>query len=170
MSVSLWRIGATQGKYRADDLSGAGAAAVGGRYNGLGTAVVYTSVNVALTVLETVVHFGVGAKAHSNKYLVEIEVPDDVFAARMTMDIAHLKQAGGYPFWDAVPFALHAQPVGDQWVAAGASLLLELPSAVVPHAGVPDRNVLINPAHADFRRVKIVRTEKFIYDPRIVAL
>jgi len=168
MSVSLWRIGTTQGKYRADDLSGAGAASIGGRYNSLGTAVVYASVNVSLTVLETVVHFGVGAKAHSNKYLVEIEVPDDVFDARQTMDIGQLK-AAGYPFWDAIPFAAHAQGVADNWVTAGTSLLLELPSAIVPHAGIPDQNVLINPAHADFHRIKIVRTERFIYDPRIAT-
>jgi RES domain-containing protein len=169
MSVSLWRIGTTQGKYRADDLSGAGAASVGGRYNSLGTAVVYASVNVSLTVLETIVHFGVGTKSHSNKYLVEIEVPDDVFAARETMDIEQLK-AEGYAFWDAIPSGQHAQPVGDNWITAGTSLLLELPSAIVPHPGVPDQNILINPAHGDFHRINILRAEKFIYDPRIAAL
>ena len=65
--VSLWRIGTTAGKYRADDLSGAGAAAVGGRYNSPGTPVVYASASVALSVLETVVHFAARASQQANR-------------------------------------------------------------------------------------------------------
>ena len=166
MSVSLWRIGTTVGKYTANDLSGGGSAAVGGRFNSIGTAVVYATLNVATAVLETVVHFGVGAKAHSNKYLVEIDVPNDIFEAREKMDIAQLETAG-YRFWDAIPFSESSQPVGDLWVKAGTSLLLDVPSAILPHAGIPDKNILINPAHADLPRLQITRTDKFIYDPRL---
>ncbi|MFJ3460381.1 RES family NAD+ phosphorylase [Achromobacter spanius] len=163
--VSLWRIGTTAGKYRADDLSGAGAAAVGGRYNSPGTPVVYASASVALAVLETVVHFAARASEHANRYLIELAVPNGLFEARQSLSLAQLQD--DYPFWDAVPFAEASQAVGDNWVASGVSALLELPSAIVPYRGVPDCNYLINPAHPDAENIVVVRRERFVYDPRL---
>jgi len=163
--ISLWRIGTTAGKYRADDLSGAGAAAVGGRYNSPGTAVVYTSSSVSLAVLETVVHFGARASAQANRYLIELSVPLQVYEDRQILTVEQLER--DYPFWDAVPFAEASQAVGDNWVASGVSALLQLPSAIVPCSGVPDCNVLINPAHPDAGRIQVARREKFVYDPRL---
>ncbi|OZI74912.1 RES family NAD+ phosphorylase [Bordetella genomosp. 12] len=164
-TVSLWRIAATVGKYRADDLSGAGAAAVGGRYNSAGTAVLYTSSSVALAVLETLVHFGIKASEHANRYLVELQVPQAVYDARQVLSVAQLRRQ--HPFWDAVPFAEASQRIGDDWVRAGKSALLALPSAILPHQGLPDGNILINPRHADAAKVRVLRCEKFIYDPRL---
>lgn len=168
MSVSLWRIGTAFGPYLADDLSGAGAAKVGGRYNSVGTAIVYTSSNVALTVLETVVHMAVKAPVRaSNRYLIEIEVPDAVYTARETLSIADLAKKKIH-FWDAVPYSDAARQIGDKWARRASSLLLEVPTAIIPYKKVPDLNVLINPSHPDFGQLKIVRREKFVYDPRIV--
>ncbi|ANY16264.1 RES family NAD+ phosphorylase [Bordetella pseudohinzii] len=164
-TISLWRIAATVGKYRADDLSGAGAAAVGGRYNSAGIAVVYTSSSVALAVLETLVHLGVKAGGQANRYLVELHVPLPVYEARQTLTVAQLRRQ--HPFWDAVPFAEASQRIGDEWVRAGKSALLALPSAILPHQGLPDGNVLINPRHADAGAIRVARCEKFIYDPRL---
>jgi len=164
-SVSIWRIGTTAGKYRADDLSGAGAAAVGGRYNSAGTPVVYASASVALAVLETVVHFAARASEQANRYLIELAVPRAVHEARQTLSLTQLQE--DYPFWDAVPFAEASQAVGDNWVQSGVSALLELPSAIVPYRGVPDCNFLINPAHPDAEHIVVVRRDRFIYDPRL---
>ncbi|PPA75915.1 RES domain-containing protein [Achromobacter spanius] len=165
--ISLWRIGTTAGKYRADDLSGAGAAAVGGRYNSPGTAVVYTSASVALAVLETVVHFAARASEQANRYLIEVAVPRAVHEARQVLTVDQLQR--NYPFWEAVPFAEASQTVGDNWVASGVSAVLELPSAIVPYRGVPDCNLLINPAHPDAENIVVVRRERFVYDPRLKA-
>jgi len=162
---SLWRIGTTAGKYRADDLSGAGAAAVGGRYNSPGTPVVYASSSVALAVLETVVHFAARASQQANRYLIELAVPSSVHEARQVLTLTHLQD--NYPFWEAVPFAEASQAVGDNWVESGVSALLELPSAIVPYRGVPDCNFLINPAHPDAEHIVVVRRERFVYDPRL---
>ncbi|WP_407672383.1 RES family NAD+ phosphorylase [Noviherbaspirillum pedocola] len=160
-------MGAAVGHYRADDLSGAAAARVGGRYNSIGTAVVYASANAALTVLETLVHLSGSARTRTgNRYLIEIAVPDAVFDARQTLRISDLRRRG-YRFWDAVPFTSNAQRVGDRFVMDSKAVLLELPSAILPHKDVPDVNYLINPAHPDFRQLKIVRCERFVYDPRL---
>lgn len=165
--ISLWRIGTTAGTYRADDLSGAGAAAVGGRYNSPGTAVVYTSSSVALAVLETVVHFAVRASEQANRYLIEVAVPRAIHDARQVLTVNQLQR--DFPFWEAVPFAEALQAVGDNWVESGVSALLELPSAIVPYRGVPDCNLLINPAHPDAEHIVVVRRERFVYDPRLKA-
>ena len=170
MSVSLWRLAADSGPYRADDLSGAGAERYGGRFNSAnrGTFVVYASAQVSLTALETLVHTGLKARAATaNRYLIEITVPQQVFSARQIMTTADLRHAGLH-FWDAVPASSNAQVIGDNFVKAGASLLLQLPSAIVAHQDVPDLNFLINPRHADFAKLAIVRREKFVYDPRLV--
>ena len=50
------------GRYKADDLSGNGAALEGGRWNPRGMRVIYTCCNPSMTVLETLVHLG-GARA-----------------------------------------------------------------------------------------------------------
>jgi hypothetical protein len=70
----LWRIAKETPDYTADDLSGGGAQAVGGRWNRKGTAAVYASSTIALATLETRVHLG-GNIAIRNAFLVCITVP-----------------------------------------------------------------------------------------------
>ena len=55
-AISVWRIATDTPDYTADDLSGAGARATGGRWNARGTPLVYASTSRALACLETVVH------------------------------------------------------------------------------------------------------------------
>ncbi|MGH8816711.1 MAG: RES family NAD+ phosphorylase, partial [Achromobacter pestifer] len=116
-------------------------------------------------VLETVVHFAARASEQANRYLIEVAVPQAIYDARQALTVDQLQR--DYPFWEAVPFAEASQAVGDNWVASGVSALLELPSAIVGYRGVPDCNVLINPAHPDAEHIVVVRRERFIYDPRI---
>jgi len=54
--VILWRIATETRSYRADDLSGAGAAISPGRWNDTGEPVLYTAPSIALAVLETAAH------------------------------------------------------------------------------------------------------------------
>jgi len=168
-SVSLWRIAADVGPFRADDLSGAGAKKYGGRFNsaGKGIFVVYASIHASLPLLETLVHMGIKAKPGcANRYLIELTVPASIFKARQMMTIDDLISAGCH-FWDAVPFSEAAQGIGDQFFREKSALLLQVPTVIVPHRGIPDVNFLINPMHPDFALLKIVRREKFVYDPRL---
>ena len=59
-------------------MSGGGAAAAGGRWNGKGCAVVYASTSIALACLETLAHIGTGIAAR-NRYLIEMAVPRRVW-------------------------------------------------------------------------------------------
>ncbi len=52
---------------------------------------------------------------------------------------------------------------GDAWLASRRSLLLIVPSVIVPQ----ETNILINPRHPDADQIKIIKTTKFVYDGRI---
>lgn len=157
MSLRLWRIAADAPSYLADDLSGTGARLTGGRWNEVGHPVVYASESRALACLETVVHLAAGAFPF-NRYLVELTVPDDVFAA------AKRESAAGLPVgWDAEPAGRVSLQVGTDWLRGCASALLFVPSVVVAE----EYNVLINPLHADAARLTATKLRKWVYDPRL---
>ena len=75
--MKLWRIAAETRKYAAHDLSGGGAAASPGRWNDDKQAVIYSAPTIAIAVLETAAHID-DAGLPLNRFLVEINVPDDV--------------------------------------------------------------------------------------------
>ncbi len=153
MTVALWRIAATTPKYVADDMSGAGAKNTGGRWNPVGMAVTYSSESIALAVHETVMHLRSGGLP-LNRYLVRIDVPDDVWAARRVL----MPPVG----WDALPAGMISVQAGDAWLRSKASALLVVPSVIVPE----ESNVLINPLHSDVPRIAATALRKWHYDPR----
>lgn len=155
--ILAWRIGTDTPNYTSEDMCGIGAKTTGGRWNRQGTALVYTASTRALACLETVVHLGSGGLP-LNRYLVRIEIPDDMWAARKT-----LTDKTAPVGWDAIPPGKDSLDVGDSWVKAGSSCILEVPSIIVPE----ELNVLINPAHADARRIVAVKVRKWLYDARI---
>lgn len=65
--------------------------------------------------------------------------------------------------WRNFPYSAETQVFGAEWVQARRSAVLRVPSAVVPG----EFNFLLNPAHADFARVKIGKPEPFNFDPRL---
>lgn len=160
MSHALWRIAADTRAYLADDLSGGGAKATGGRWNAVDRAVVYASTSRALACLETVVHLNASGLP-LNRYLVEILVPDAAWSAALRMEPATLPVG-----WDAEPASRTSIDFGTDWIAGGATALLIVPSVIVPE----EFNVLINPAHADAAGIKARKIRKWTYDPRLRRL
>lgn len=157
MAQVVWRIAADTAAYAADDLSGAGAKATGGRWNSVGQAVVYASGSRALACLETMVHLNAGGLP-LNRYLVEIVIPDEVWAA------ARRETAGSLPVgWDALPASLTSMGLGGAWLAGGGSAVLLVPSVVVPE----EFNVLINPGHPGATGVVGRKVRKWVYDGRV---
>lgn len=154
MTVAVWRIAAVTLNYSADDLSGAGAKASGGRWNSPGMAVVYASESIALAVHETVVHLRT-AGLPLNRYLVRIDIPDAVWAARQAL--------APPPGWDAQPHGLPGVTAGDTWLKAGISAIMTVPSVIVPE----ERNVLINPAHPDSAGLTATIQRRWQYDTRL---
>jgi RES domain-containing protein len=137
------------------DLSGKGAEQSGGRWNSKGTAMVYTSINRALCTAEIAVHSPLGIIP--NDYtLATIELPDS--AKLLKLDAAKLPED-----WRSFPHPNSTQLLGDTFVAENKFLILQVPSVVVQG----EYNFLINPSHKDLNKIRILKTEPFIFDKRL---
>lgn len=157
MSRIAYRIGVDAPAYEANDLSGRGAELTGGRWNERGAAVVYTAENRSLACLETLVHLAAGGLPF-NRYLVEISIPDSVWAAAQQETPASLPVG-----WDAEPAGLTSIRFGTAWLRSGRSAVLVIPSVLVPE----ECCVLVNPAHPDSANVSAVKLRRWLYDPRM---
>ena len=147
--MKLWRIAAETRKYQADDLSGGGAANSPGRWNDHKQPVVYSAPAIAIAVLETAAHvddFGLPL----NRCLVEIDVPDAVWAQREEIDVAKLPST-----WAAIPAGRASVKVGSDWLLSLRTPILMVPSVIVPEEWAS----LINPRHPEASRInaKVVR-------------
>jgi len=56
--------------------------------------------------------------------------------------------------------------LGDAWLQARRSALARVPSAILPEIW----NVLLNPGHEDARLVRMVKTTRAEYDPRLIPV
>ena len=131
--------------------SGEGGLHYAGRWNSLGTRLVYTSTSVALACLETLVHMQMLAKSEE-RWLFTIDVPDRY--------VEELRQRP--KDWDAEPATAASRAVGDRWITSARSVALLVPSVVVP----VENNALVNPRHPQFRVEWVKKPERFRYDPR----
>ena len=67
-------------------------------------------------------------------------------------------RAGALPKdWMQEPSPPSLQQLGGDWVKSGASVILAVPSVIVPR----ELNYLINPRHPDFARLKIEKPTDF---------
>ena len=156
MTVAVWRIASDAPDWEATDLGGRGAERTGGRWNRRGTPVLYASSSIALACLETVVHLNAGLGLPLNRYLVRIDLPDEIWARRTAFDAGQIG-------WDAEPPGRVSLNWGQEWLLSARTLLAEVPSVVVPE----ERNLLINPAHADATRLRATKLRKWLYDGRL---
>lgn len=148
----LYRIAKTA---YAGDLSGSGPRLYGGRWNPKGVSVIYTSENRALAALEFFVHLS-RAVILPDLRLISIEVPES--ASRKELSVSDLPRG-----WRAYPAPPELAAIGANWIRSGESLLLRVPSALMP----PEGNVLINPAHTEMSRVRIVEDVEYTLDQRM---
>lgn len=158
MKHSLWRIATVTPKYDADDMSGGGAKATGGRWNEKDTAVLYTSETRALACLETIVHLSAGGLP-LNRILVRFDVPENVWNARQVFDPNLASNIG----WDVEPAGMVSINYGTKWAKSGLSALLEVPSVIVTE----EKNILINPNHPDAALITATKIRKWTYDARL---
>lgn len=138
-----------------NDLSGKGAEIAGGRWNSKGVAVLYTSESRALCTTEIAVHTPLGILP-DDFYLITIDIPDNI-------EIKEIKVTQLPENWKNIPHINDTQQTGNKFIKEKKFLVLKVPSAVVQG----DYNYLLNPAHKDFEKIKIKKTEKFEFDKRL---
>lgn len=151
--MDAWRI--CRSKYEASAFSGYGAEKTGGRWNYKGHPVVYSSENLSLAALELFVHVTPGI-IPADLVSIRGEVPNKV-------SIDEIKESDLPRNWRDYPAPAALQKLGTDWIQGMTSLVLIVPSAINPF----DRNILINPAHPEIRKLKISKAQPFQFDPRM---
>lgn len=136
-----------------NDISGNGAAMFGSRWNSKGTRLLYTSQSISLSILESLVHLKRG-DIPPTQYLLHIELPDE-------KEIAEISYKKIKKDWHRE--IEYTQWMGDQFIRNKKNLFLKVPSAIVPQ----ESNVLLNPAHNEFKKVKLVASELLELDKRL---
>ena len=139
----------------ANELSGKGAARKGARWNSEGVEVIYTAANRSLAMAEVAVHLTLGT-IPDDFVMLTIQIPDDVSVLKLSPSDLPIN-------WNAFPYPPANQKIGDSFIQENKFCLLQIPSAVTRG----DYNMLINPNHKDFAKIKITATEKFPFDKRI---
>jgi len=140
--------------YAAAVLDGEGGRLVGGRWHSQGRRIVYCASGEALSVLELRVHLGPYVP-HAPYVMHTLDVSDQIVG-----DLRDIRLPAG---WNAVPHTAASQWVGDEWLSSLGSAALRVPSI---HSQT-EWNILLNPAHGDFGRVRIVARRPYEFDPRL---
>lgn len=139
-----------------DDMTGAGARLHGGRWNEKGVPVIYAASSPSLAALEFLVHLPI------------VLAPRDLSMCRFTLpesvSMTRVKKSALPEGWKDNPPGAGTQEIGTRWASSGKSLLLFVPSVLVPEEGI----VLINPLHPEARKIR-KRIEPFAFDPRLVS-
>ena len=113
-----------------------------------------------MACLENVVNRNGTDLSIGNFFLIIIEIPDSTAKEVSLQEVERL-----HPNWYKVDNEAYllTQRMGDNWIKSGESLLMKVPSSIIPL----EYNYLINQHHPDFSNVRIVSTQKFIFDQRI---
>ncbi len=140
--------------------SGDGARLYGGRWNPVGTPVVYAATQVALAALELLGH--IEPEEAAPHFSFRVNIPDELVE---TLDVGTLP--GG---WDHPEPQEATAAIGAEWASSGRSLALLVPSVHVPPGtgSELERNVLLNPRHPAFQKLVIEPGRPYSFDSRIL--
>jgi RES domain-containing protein len=153
LTLTGWRI--YKPKHATTAFTGEGSRLYGGRFNSKGVAVVYAAGSISLASLEMLVHLQAG------------DVLDQYVLRGVTFDSKLLRSVDVSklpPNWRASPAPPELQQIGDDWVASGGSVILQVPSVIVGE----EVNFLINPAHPDFNKLTLGPERPHGFDPRLL--
>jgi len=152
--VTAWRLAKT--RYAATVFDGEGARIYGGRWNSPGIRVAYASESLALATLEVL----------ANLQIVRTLSAYSVCRAHFDEKLVVSVDPGSLPAnWREYPAPPELQALGDTWIDGGQSLVMKVPSVIIP----TESNYLINPAHPKFSSLTIDPPEPFVRDPRLLG-
>jgi len=138
-------------------MSGKGAASKGARWNHPEELATYAATSISLAAWETRAHFGCGATLPWNRFLVRIDVPDEIWATREVLE--RPPPVG----WDAIREGPVSRNVSSSWLKSSRTALLTIPSVIIDE----EDNAMLNQAHPDCARIKAVKVRRFLYDHRV---
>ena len=139
-----------------DDISGTGAKNFGARWNSKGLPMLYVTEHISLAVLEMLVHVD----------FKEVQIPMSILDIRLpeTVEIKEIKLSKLKSNW--ITDLSYTRFIGDEFIRNHKDLVLKVPSAVVQE----ENNFLINPLHADFKKIKITQSRILNTDRRLFTV
>ena len=136
-------------------LSGKGAALKGARWNSTGIELIYTANNRSLAMAEVAVHLTL-ATLPEDYVIITIKIPDNLVLKKVS--VSQLPKN-----WKDFPHPSSTQSLGDNFFNENKYLAMMIPSVITKG----DFNILINPKHKDFKKIKVTKIEPFPFDKRI---
>ncbi len=135
-------------------LTGEGAKLNGGRWNLIGSACLYTSETKALSVLEYA----------ANVQLDEMPISISITVYNLPIKSWKEFTANDLPGnWHQIPAPEETKRWGTFHLQQAKYLALKIPSIIIPS----EFNFILNPLHADFKKIKIKEVHSFSFDRRI---
>lgn len=152
--IVAWRV--VKARHAAQAFSGEGARRVQGRWHDAGSAVVYSSANRALGMLEVLANFSGTDRQHlPSCVLVSATIPERLVDVLASQDLP--------PGWDRPAGSPEARARVRRWLADARTVVLQVPSVLVPG----EHNYLIDPNHRRFHEIRIGNPIPFAWDPRL---
>lgn len=133
--------------------SGAGAERYGGRWNPVGRQVIYASENLSGAVLEILVHLNETPLPNTHVY-IEIFSEDKIALEKV--------ESHEFKVWDIYD-DFETKQYADLWLEERRSAVLIVPSIVIPE----QKNLVLNPNHPDFDKLKISKPKLMNWDHRL---
>lgn len=134
---------------------GQGAFRFGGRWNSRGTRILYTAGSLSLAALEMLVHL------NNEEILLSYSFAAAEFDESLILPIEEFQKLPEN--WSVSPPQLEIQRIGNEWAETRASVVLKVPTSVLP----VEFNYLINVEHPEFSMVKFGKSQTFTFDERL---
>jgi RES domain-containing protein len=139
----------------AGDISGAGAALHGGRWNKKGSRVMYTGGSKEIALLEVIAH--TPPMLVPKLDILKIEIPDESITV-LTAEQLPLN-------WADYPAPTVLSEIGEEWIQEGRTVALSVPSCIIRTSN----NFILNCGHPAYSQVKILDRADFHFDARLVG-
>jgi RES domain-containing protein len=153
--MKIWRL--DKRRYAEEAFRGKGALRTSGRWHREGAQVAYASEHPGVAALEKLVWLESYERAAASDYvLLSLRVDPDRHVERIRRE--DLPDG-----WNAFPHAEATKRAGMRWLGDERSVVLEVPSAVIPVA----KNYLVNPFHPHFHELERPDPEPFSWDSRL---
>lgn len=125
------------------------------RWNSDDVEIIYTASSRSLACLENAVHRSQAALSHLFSVLT-IDCPDTLKVKIVSLNDLPLQ-------WTDFDQMFFTQNIGDKWVQEKETAILQVPSSIISE----EVNYLLNPNHKDFAKIKVIKSQPFIFDSRI---
>lgn len=139
------------------EIDGTGGLIYPGRWHLKGNLIVYSSEHRSLAALEIIAHLSSGSWIESNFKITTIHIPDQI-------EVRIISHQELDPDWNHQLKISKTQVLGTQLLHENGFAVIRVPSALIRD----EYNYLLNPKHKDYNQIKIIDSEVFSFDGRLV--